>query len=276
MALGKSTWIMGVINATPDSFYPESRVPNVNAALELAERMIAQGADMLDMGGESTRPGSNPVPESEELERVLPIIEAVRKVSDVFISVDTYKAPVADAVLQAGADLINDVSGFHWDPEMASTVARFDAAAVVMHMRGTPKTMQNLPPSRDIFAEAESHLRASLEKASDAGLARDKIIIDPGIGFGKSLGDNLRILRNLDYFQRLDCPLLVGPSRKSFIGRILDEDVYGRLWGTAAAVTCSILAGAHIVRVHDVMEMKAVAKMADAFVEAETFAETNA
>ncbi|HEY3130866.1 MAG TPA: dihydropteroate synthase [Acidobacteriota bacterium] len=269
MTLGKRTWIMGIINATPDSFYPKSRASDVESALELAQRMISEGADMLDVGGESTRPGSDPVPQDEELERVLPVVAAIRKLSDVFISVDTYKSRVAGAALQAGADLINDISGFHWDLEMAATVAQLDAAAIVMHTRGTPKTMQSLTPSVDIFAEVESHLRGSLLEASRAGLSHDKIIIDPGIGFGKSLADNLRILRNLDYFQGLDCPVLVGPSRKSFIGKILDQDVHGRLWGTAAAVTCSILAGAHIVRVHDVAEMKEVAKMGDAFAESE-------
>lgn len=230
----------------------------------MARRMIAEGADILDIGGESTRPGCVPVGEDEEIERVTPTIEAIRKISNIFISVDTYKPAVAQVALQAGADIVNDISGFHWDEQMAATVARFEAAAVVMHLRGTPNTVHTLPPSEDIFADAESRLRASLEKASNAGLPRDKIIIDPGIGFGKSLTDNLRILRNLHFFGKLDCPILVGPSRKSFIGKILKEDVQERLWGTAAAVTCAVLAGAHIVRAHDVAAIKCVVKMADA------------
>jgi dihydropteroate synthase len=263
---------MGIINVTPDSFYPGSRTAAGAAALEMAKRMIDEGADILDVGGESTRPGADPVTESEELERVVPVVEGIRQISNIFISVDTYKSGIAEAVLEAGADLINDVSGLHWDSDMAQAVARFAAAAVVMHIRGTPKTMQTLAPSEDIFAEVETWLRDSLEKASAAGLGHDKIIVDPGIGFGKSLTENLRILRNLDYFQRLDCPVLVGPSRKSFIGKILDEEVQERLWGTAAAITCGVLAGAHIVRVHDIAPIKAVAKVADAFAAIENLA----
>lgn len=267
--LGTRTWVMGIINVTPDSFYPPSRSLNLSQALETARQMIHEGADILDLGGESTRPGADPVDQSEELERVLPVIEAIRGVSDIPISVDTRKSEVARAALDAGADLVNDVSGFHDDPAMASTLARFDAAAVAMHLRGRPKSMPALPPSGDILGEAQAYLRASLDKAAAAGLSRDRIIIDPGIGFGKSLGDNLRIIRNLDFLKELDCPILVGPSRKSFIGTILEEDVDGRLWGTAAAVACAVLAGAHMVRVHDVAAMKSVAKVADALAQAE-------
>ena len=230
----------------------------------MAETMIAQGADILDIGGESTRPGSDPVPQQEEMDRVLPVIEALRKASGVFLSVDTSKSAVARAALEEGADLVNDVTGFMLDPEMASTVARCDAAAVVMHLRGTPKTMSALPESSDILAEGETYLRGSLQRAAEAGLARERILVDPGVGFGKSLVENLRIIRNLDFFARLDRPILVGPSRKSFIGKILEEDAQARLWGTAAAVTCAVLAGAHVVRVHDVRQMRSVVRVADA------------
>jgi dihydropteroate synthase len=268
MELGDRTWIMAVLNVTPDSFYPGSRARDVGDAASRAASMIQQGADILDIGGESTRPGAAPVPESEEMDRVLPVIEAVRKSSNIFLSVDTCKASVACEALRAGADLVNDITGFH-DPGMPGTVADSDAAAVVMHIRGTPENMQQIPPSEDILGDTLYQLRESVEKGSRAGLARDKIIIDPGIGFGKTVEDNLNLLRRLDFFQPLDRPLLVGPSRKSFIGKILEQDVEDRLWGTAAAVTCGILSGAHIIRVHDVTEMKAVARMADALAEME-------
>lgn len=264
LCLGERTWIMGIINVSTDSFYPGSRATGGAAAAEMAGRMLQEGVDILDVGGESTRPGANPICEREEIGRVVPVVEAIRKVSDIPLSVDTYKSAVAQAALEAGADIVNDISGFHADAEMAATVARFGAAAVVMHLRGTPETMQMLPPSADIFADAEAYLLDSLGKASTAGLAHDKIIVDPGIGFGKTLKDNLRILRNLELFRKLDRPILVGPSRKSFIGKISGEDVDQRLWGTAATLTCAVLAGAHIVRVHDVAPMKSVAKMADA------------
>jgi len=266
MELGQRSWIMGVLNVTPDSFYPASRACTVEEAATRALRLIEEGADILDIGGESTRPGAAPVSAAEEMDRVLPVIEAVRKESNAYLSVDTYKVPVAREALRAGVDVVNDITGFG-DAEMPGAVARFDAAAVAMHIRGTPRNMQEIPPSDDILGEILSSFQKSLEKGSSAGLSRDKIIIDPGIGFGKTVEDNLNILRRLDFFQTLDRPLLVGPSRKSFIGKILEREVEDRLWGTAAAVAGSILSGAHIIRVHDVAEMKAVARMADALAE---------
>ncbi|MBI2820958.1 MAG: dihydropteroate synthase [Acidobacteria bacterium] len=269
LQLGGRTWIMGIINVTPDSFYSASRSPGVQTALEMARRMICQGADIVDVGGESTRPGSDPVPEQQELDRVIPVVEAICSSQSVPVSVDTRKASVARAALEAGAELINDISGFHGDSEMASVVAHFGAAAVVMHLRGTPKTMHRMPHSDDIFAEARAYLLDGMEKATRAGVSRDRIIMDPGLGFGKSPAENLQILRNLAFFRDLDRPILVGPSRKSFIGKVLQQEIGERLWGTAAAVACAVLAGAHIVRVHDVAEMKSVVKMADALASVE-------
>jgi len=265
--LGARTWIMGIINVTPDSFHPGTRSGDAKGAVNIAAEMIRQGADILDVGGESTRPGAEPVMLDEELRRVIPVIRTIRGMTGIPVSVDTRKSEVAAAALETGADLVNDVSGFRDDPAMAEVVARYGAAAVVMHLRGNPKTMQLAPPSDDILSEARSSLQKSLDRAAVAGLSRDKIIIDPGIGFGKSPQDNLQILRNLDFLQELDRPILVGPSRKSFIETTLagpDEDCDRRLWGTAAAVTSAILAGAHIIRVHDVAAMKSVAAIADA------------
>lgn len=255
---------MGILNVTPDSFSDGGRYDSTAAAVAAGLRMIAEGADIIDIGGESTRPGAAPVAAAAELARVLPVVEALRRQSDVFISVDTYKADVAEAALAAGADIINDISAMGFDPRMAAVAAASGAGVVLMHILGTPRDMQSDPHYEDVVGEISAFLAGRIAIALAAGIAREQIVIDPGIGFGKRLEDNLVILRDLGRLTALGCPILSGPSRKSFIGRILDLPVEQRLEGTAAAVTASILNGARIVRVHDVAAMRRVVLLADA------------
>lgn len=258
------TLIMGILNVTPDSFYDGGRYQDTAAAVEQARKMVAEGADILDIGGESSRPGSEPVSAEEELERVLPVIERVRELTDIPLSVDTWKASVARTALRAGVDLVNDISSFRFDPEMPATLAEFGAGIVLMHMRGSPKTMQQLPPSPDILAEIRADIERALELASNHQIPRDRIVLDPGIGFGKSLQDNLRILNRLDFLRDFSLPVLVGTSRKSFLGKILGVPEEERLWGTAASTALAVARGADIIRVHDVREMGMVAQVAEA------------
>ncbi len=252
------TRVMGVINCTPDSFYPGSRRPGLEAALEAARSMIAAGAHILDVGGESTRPGSDPVASGEEIRRVVPVLEAIRRESEVLLSVDTRKPEVAEAALAAGADILNDISALRADrmgegrAGMAALAARHGVPLVLMHMRGEPKTMQDQPLYRDVVSEVLEELAAAVQFAAAAGV--QKLIVDPGIGFGKRLQDNLRLLKNLGALRALGCPVLVGLSRKSFLGAVTGAPVEGRLAATIAADTLAILAGADIVRVHDVQE----------------------
>jgi dihydropteroate synthase len=262
--LGDRTRVMGVLNVTPDSFSDGGSLPTVDAAVVRAGEMLEQGADILDIGGESTRPGSDPVPVQEELERTAPVIEALRARFDCLLSIDTMKAAVADAAVRAGADCINDVTGFHGDPEMAGIAAGHNTGAILMHMIGTPKTMQDAPAYSDVLSAVCRRLRESMTLAINAGLGLDNLIVDPGIGFGKTVSHNLDILRNLPQLHSLGCPILVGTSRKSFIGAVLDRSVEERVEGTAATVTAAVLGGASIVRVHDVAEMALVARMSDA------------
>jgi dihydropteroate synthase len=258
-------YIMGVLNVTPDSFSDGGRFFRPQDALEQARRLIAEGADILDIGGESSRPGSDPVTVEEELRRVLPVVEKLAAESPVPISIDTTKAEVARRALRAGAAMINDISALRFDPRLAQVVAEAGAPLCLMHMRGEPKTMQQGPiVYRDLLGEIAAFLQDAMERARAAGIERDKIILDPGIGFGKTAEHNLTILRRLDYFHRLGRPLLVGVSRKSFIGQILDLPPQERLFGTAAAVAAAVLAGAHILRVHDVAVMRQVALVAHA------------
>lgn len=264
--LGERTLVMGIINLTPDSFSGDGLGAEVEAAMAQGKQMVADGADMLDIGGESTRPGSEPVGEEEELRRVLPVIEGLAAAVEVPLSIDTYKSRVARAALEAGAHIVNDISGLHADEEVAGVTAEAGAGVVIMHIRGTPREMQKDPKYADVIGEIGDYLEEGIGRAAQAGIAREQLILDPGIGFGKRLEHNLEILRRLREFRSLGCPLLVGTSRKSMIGAILDLPADQRVEGTAATVALAIAAGADIVRVHDVKEMVRVAKVADAIV----------
>lgn len=256
------THIMGVLNVTPDSFSDGGHYASVDGAVRRALDMVEEGADFIDIGGESTRPGSDPVGTEEEIRRIVPVIERLAAATDVPLSVDTCKAGVARFALAAGAVVVNDITGLHHDDAMAGVIAQASASVVLMHIRGTPRTMQSDPRYEDLIGEVNRYLDEGITRAQAAGIGQ--IIVDPGIGFGKTVGHNLEILRNLSEFRRPGFPLLVGPSRKSFIGTILDLPVGERLEGTAAAVAVAIMNGAHIVRVHDVRAMTRVARVVDA------------
>ncbi|HAL55522.1 MAG TPA: dihydropteroate synthase [Bacteroidetes bacterium] len=261
-SLSTRTHIMGVLNVTPDSFSDGGSFNDVDRAMRRALQMIDEGADFIDVGGESTRPGSDPVPLEEEIRRVVPVIRQLSGMTAIPISIDTYKSKVAEAALAAGAVVVNDISGLTFDDEMKHVAARYHASVVIMHIKGTPKTMQENPEYVDVVAEVAAHLLQNAGKARDAGIGQ--VLVDPGIGFGKTLEHNLELMRRLKELKQLGYPLLAGPSRKSFIGKLLDLPVDQRLEGTAAAVTACILNGANVVRVHDVKEMKRVAVVADA------------
>jgi len=233
-------------------------------AVERAWRIAEEGADILDVGGESTRPGSQGVSAGEELRRVLPVLEALAGKSPLPISIDTSKSEVGRAALECGASLVNDVTAFEKDPALGEAAAAFEAGVILMHMRGNPAAMQTLPPSPDILGDLDVWAVKAASRAQALGVMRERIILDPGIGFGKTLEQNLEIIRNLDRLAAAGFPLLVGTSRKSFIGRLLSDPKADRIWGSAAAVAASILSGAHIVRVHDVAAMRDVARVADA------------
>jgi len=264
LELGRRTLVMGVLNVTPDSFSDGGLFYEPERAVERALEMVEEGADIIDIGGESTRPGSEPVPLEEELRRVIPVIEAVAREVEVPIWVDTYKAKVAEEALRKGASIVNDISALGFDPEMAEVVARHGAALILMHIKGTPRDMQKDPQYEDVLGEIRAYLRERIARAEAAGVSPDAIVVDPGIGFGKKLEHNLEILRNLDRLQDLDKPILVGPSRKTFIGQILGVDVSDRLYGTLGAVVHSVMKGAHIVRVHDVKAARHVVDVIDA------------
>ena len=253
--------ILGILNVTPDSFSDGGRFVETAAALEHARAMRAAGADWIDVGGESSRPGAAPVAADEERRRVLPIVEALAG-DGIPVSIDTRRAAVAREAVAAGARMINDVSALG-DPEMAPAAAAAGVELVLMHMRGTPETMQADPRYGDVVAEVAEFLGAAAKKALSAGVAADRIWVDPGIGFGKRLEHNIEILRRLAEFRRLGFPLLVGTSRKRFIGEILDRPVERRLFGTAASVAAAVLRGADAVRVHDVAEMADVVRLAE-------------
>ncbi len=265
---GQKTYLMGVLNVTPDSFSDGGQFNSLESALNQAQKMVMSGADILDIGGQSTRPNAEEVTLAEELDRVIPIIQALRQsteFSQVPLSIDTTRATIASAAIAAGADLINDVSGGTFDAEMFPTVAKLGVPIALMHLRGTPKTMQTLTDYQDLIREIVEFLEMQSRAAIAAGVDRHQIIIDPGIGFAKNQAQNLEILRQLPAFQALGCPILVGVSRKSFIGRILSQpDPQQRGWGTAAACVSAIVGGADILRVHDVSEMRDVCRVADA------------
>jgi dihydropteroate synthase len=273
LPIGQRTLVMGILNVTPDSFSDGGEFFSLDKALAHAEQMIAEGADIIDVGGESTRPGDAAiVSAAEERKRVLPVIEELTKRFDVPISVDTTKALVARAALDAGAAIINDISALRFEPEIADEVARLGAGLVLMHSRGTPGALHGLPPVADIIDEVTSSLRSSIEIAEQRGVKRESIVIDPGIGFGKSQEQNIELIAKLDQLIAAfpDFPLLIGTSRKSFLGRILaDADgnpapVEDRLHASLASMTIAILKGAHIVRVHDVKTTVETVRVADA------------
>jgi dihydropteroate synthase len=257
------TFVMGILNVTPDSFYDGGKYFSIENAIGHGEKIVKQGADIIDIGGESTRPGSEPVSESEEIKRVIPVIEKLSKKVSVPISIDTQKSKVARAALDAGASIVNDISAFRNDPLMCEVVKEYDVSVILMHMKGTPKDMQEKPEYEDVISEIKEFFKERIEFARKKGIKEENIVLDPGIGFGKSLEHNIRIIKELAQFKDFGMPILIGPSRKSFIGKILgcmDED---RIWGTAASVAISVLNGADIVRVHDVSEMKQVVKIAE-------------
>lgn len=299
LELGKHTLIMGVVNVTPDSFSDGGRFLDPEKAVEHAERLLGEGADIIDVGGESTRPGARVAPVTpaasqqtraslgskdstsgaavsieEELDRVIPVITALKKGhSDAVVSVDTYKAEVARAAVNAGAEIVNDVSGLRWDPEMRGTVADLGCGAVLMHMRGRPEEWRTLPPAADIVALVKEELSDWAAQAIGAGVRRDSIMLDPGFGFGKNFEQNYPLIARFDELRSIGFPLLAGTSRKSFIGRMLrandkDAPVRERLYGSLATETAAVLRGAHIIRTHDVKPSVEAARIADAIIAA--------
>jgi dihydropteroate synthase len=276
LELSERTLVMGVLNVTPDSFSDGGLFFDPRKAAERALQIERAGADILDIGGESARPGSASISAEEELQRVLPVFERLRRRLKIPISIDTQKARVAEAAVAAGAEMINDVSALRADAALAQVARRHRVPVVLMHMRGKPRTMQKQPFARNVLGDVLSGLRAALERARRAGLAKSQILLDPGIGFGKSFNQNYELLAHLPKLAVLDCPLLVGTSRKAFIGATLSRarqlrapvPANERVWGTAATLAASILGGAHIVRVHDVAEMVEVARVTDAILQA--------
>ena len=265
LMLGERTLLMGVLNVTPDSFSDGGRYFRLDAAVERAIEIERAGADILDVGGESTRPGSEGISADEELRRVIPVIERLRGRLKIPISVDTSKSEVAEAAVEAGAEILNDVTALRADAKLAEIARRKKLPLILMHMRGEPRTMQKKPFARDVLRDVTAGLRRAAAMAQRAGVAKSQIVLDPGIGFGKSTAQNYELLAKLPELARLGFPLMVGTSRKGFIGKTLGGiPAAERGWGTAASVTASILGGAHIVRVHDVGEMVQVARVADA------------
>jgi dihydropteroate synthase len=262
--LERRTAVMGILNVTPDSFYDGGRRTDAQTLVADAIAMVEAGADIIDIGGESTRPGASPISLHEELARVLPVIRDLRPVIPVPISVDTYKAEVAKAVLAEGADMVNDISALTFDAGMADLVAAEKVPVILMHMQGTPRTMQLDPHYSDVVAEVRNFLARRVEFAVQTGIEREKIIIDPGIGFGKTLEHNLALLKGLPGLARVGQPLLVGVSRKGFIGKLLDAVPDERLEGSLAAAVAAVLAGAHIIRAHDVKATCKAIRIADA------------
>ena len=272
MALGKHTLVMGVLNVTPDSFSDGGKFFDPKLAVKHALNMQRDGADVLDIGAESTRPGSGPVSVGDELRRLLPVLDGLRGKLKIPISVDTQKAAVAEIALGAGAQILNDVSGLRSDPRLAKVAARYGAPLILMHMRGNPRTMQKEPFARDVFKDLVGGLRQSIAVARQAGVAKSQIVVDPGIGFGKSFAQNYQLLARLSELAKLGYPIAVGTSRKGFLGATLAKNRKPaspdqRLWATAATVAAVILNGAHIVRVHDVAEMVQVARVSDCLLE---------
>jgi len=264
LELGERTAIMGIVNVTPDSFSDGGAFLDPAAAIDHGLRLAGEGADILDVGGESTRPGADPVSEQEELRRVVPVVRELAARSGVPVSIDTTKAAVAEAALAAGATIVNDISALRLDPRLGGVVARSGAALVIMHMQGTPRTMQQAPHYDDLLGEVIAELGAGIARATAAGVEPGQILVDPGIGFGKSLEHNLELLGRLGELETLGRAILVGPSRKAFIGRLLDLPAAERVEGTIAACCCAADRGAHVVRVHDVGPVSRALRVADA------------
>ncbi len=255
---------MGIINVTPDSFSDGGLFFDPGKAVNHGLALEAEGADIIDVGGESTRPGAMPVPAEEEIKRVIPVIKALSTQVKVPLSIDTYKAEVAGLAIEAGASIINDISALRFDPDMVNVAREYKTPVVLMHMLGSPRDMQRNPVYDDVVQDVYHFLRERIAYAEGNGIRHEDIIIDPGIGFGKRLPHNLSLIKHLEVFKGLHCPILIGPSRKSFIGEILMQPVDERIEGTAAIVAIAIMKGANIIRVHDVKVMKAIARMADA------------
>jgi dihydropteroate synthase len=255
---------MGILNVTPDSFSGDGIYQDLDRAVSAAERMVGDGADIIDIGGESTRPGAEPVTIEEEIKRTIPVIKRLSKNIGIPISIDTTKSEVARFALENGASIINDITGMDSGPGMITVAREFNAKVVVMHIKGTPRTMQNNPEYGNLIQEIKGKLRDIVENAVRNGIKKENIIIDPGIGFGKTAEHNLQILNRLSEFKELGLPVLIGPSRKSFIGKITGAEAGDRIFGTLASVAIAIRNGADIVRVHDVKEVKQVVAMADA------------
>jgi dihydropteroate synthase len=273
LVLGERTLVMGVLNVTPDSFSDGGQYFDTEEAVARAFAIERAGADILDIGGESTRPGSEGTPAEEELRRILPVLKELRGHIRIPISVDTSKAEVAEAAINAGAEILNDVTALRAGPRLAEIARRRKVPLILMHMRGEPRAMQKKPFARDVLRDVTTALRRAIATARRAGVAKSQIVLDPGIGFGKSAEQNFELLARLTEFARLSFPLMIGTSRKGFIGKALGGVAEtDRMWGTAATVTASILAGAHIVRVHDVSEMVQVARVTDAIVNPRTVA----
>lgn len=267
IVLGEKTAVMGILNATPDSFSDGGLFYDSNAAVDRALQMIDEGADIIDIGGESSRPGANAVDAETELARVIPVIDKLVKKTEVPISIDTTKAEVAKLALAAGAEIVNDISALNGDQKMGGIVRDAGAALILMHMRGNPQSMQisNLDYD-DLMGEIMSYLKTSSKKAISTGIDKNCLVIDPGIGFGKKAEDNFKIIKNLSELKALGFPVMIGPSRKSFIGKVIGGEPHQRIEGTSAAVSAAIISGAHIVRVHDVASMKKVCALTDAIV----------
>jgi dihydropteroate synthase len=265
LELGERPLVMGILNITPDSFSDGGQLLDPDRAVDAAMRMVDAGADLLDIGGESTRPGAAPLDEREERRRVLPVVERLASRVDVPLSIDTYKAMVADAALQAGAVIVNDISGLRYEPALGGVVARHGAALVLMHTRGRSRDMYEQASYHDVVDEVREELRESITFATGAGVSRDRLLLDPGLGFAKQPPHSYEALARLDEFAELGRPLVVGASRKGFLTRPLGREIpaSARDWATAAAVTASVLAGAHVVRVHAVAEMAHVVRVAD-------------
>jgi dihydropteroate synthase len=265
LVLGDETLIMGVLNVTPDSFYDGGRYFRFRDAVSRGLLLEDEGADIVDVGGESTRPPFLRVlPAAEEIRRIVPLIEALRKRLKVPLSVDTFKSEVARVAISAGAEIVNDISGLRWDPKLCELIASTRTALILMHSRGTPATTHRMPRVRDVMGAVIRGLERSINKATSAGIEKDRLILDPGLGFSKTAEDNLVILNRLQRLRRFRIPILIGASRKSFLGRLLGLPVEGRLFGSLAGCAIAALEGAHIVRVHDVQETRQVVKVCDA------------
>lgn len=258
--------IMGIINATPDSFFEGSRVASLESALDRAKKMIDEGAEILDIGGESTRPGCEPVSEEEEIKRVVPVISSIRKLNkDILISVDTYRAKTAEEALKAGADIINDISAMTFDPDMADVVKKYNAPVILMHIKGTPKDMQKNPHYDNVVEEVYEFFKERIDYGISRGISKDKFILDPGIGFGKLFEHNMELIKRVDYFHKLDMPILLAVSRKSSIGMALGNlPTEERLEGTLAVTCYAALKNIEMIRVHDVKENKRAILMIEA------------